>query len=341
MLRGLIEFFVGDKEVRKARERIENLTHRQRIRELKARESKELVAARAVTRRHFMKVVTAEVLGVAFAAIGTSATKKLLRQRSLPEHPKETKADPQPQENGPQSDRIQELIQYQEHQRMRTLRALERFQNFSPETQKLFKMLQEHAFYSVPMGPRATNRIMTQTGFEKFRDNRDPNEFEIVFMPEEYSASLPSSILWQGHENVLRIAADIDSNEWLAILLYHELSHVWDQHFGGENPDNPDEWNKGEAKAHELECELLRNWQPQAYAKLVEEEIPLWENGRNMQAILSLGEKLFPMPSRTSETAKAQAYGTFVICVAFEHGKRNGIPTEKIYRENFAPPNMR
>ncbi|MBI2453749.1 hypothetical protein HYV58_01060 [Candidatus Peregrinibacteria bacterium] len=159
-------------------------------------------------------------------------------------------------------------------------------------------------------------------------------------MPEEFAATMHSSIMWEPKENVLRIAADISSDEWLAIFLNHELSHVYDFLFGGENPNDEKQWIDGEIKAHQLECQLIEKWMADAYDKLIVEGLPLWR-AEDKKRLIDLGRKLFPPPS-SSDYAQTLAQAGLLACIAFEDAKRKEGDYQSAYRklESMSSSNM-
>lgn len=87
-----------------------------------------------------------------------------------------------------------------------------------------------------------------------------------------------------------------------------------------------------------LECEIIQKWNPSAYEKLIEGGIPLWEH-KNFRAIMDLGDRLYPIASLT-EMAKGQAYGAFIICIAFEHAKQTGKSRHAVYRNEILPMHL-
>lgn len=329
-------FLTGGERVRQARAKIESLERRKLAQgTLKSRHQTELDQARGITRRHMLTLIGLGVAGVGMPGLVVSIASKPERPSSPPQLP----PIPASTEN-PEVD-FEQIIEFQERQKQRMLRALAKFKDVNTDTKKLYEMLEKHAFYSVPMGPRATQRIFpvgtTQEEALAVLTDQDPHAFEIVFMPEELAQYLDSPVVWQGDENVLRFAAHISSDDWLAILGYHELSHVWDQHFGGEDPRDPEQWTDGEVRAHELECKIIQIWNPSAYEKLITGGIPLWEH-KNFRAIMELSERLYPIASLT-EMAKGQAYAALITCVAFEHAKKAGKSLNAVYRNELLPTN--
>lgn len=321
----LIEFFTGGAEVQKARKKMDSLSSRERKQgRLKASHKTQFTHARSVTRRHVLKVIAATgapLLGAAAAGLVLNRTA----------HPPLAKRSQQPT--------IQELIAFQEKQKMRTDNALKIFLKANARTELLFSMLHEHAFYSIPQGPRLTTFIAPQTGSTDIPSlpSNNPHSFEVVFMPEVYAEKLSSAITWDQRERTLRISAEIDSDEWLAIFLYHELSHVHDALFGGENPNNQRAWLEGETRAHELECNLIAQWKPAEYKRLTEEGLALWKAG-NLDGIAVRAHSLFPPASATlSGRAQDLINAAFIACVAFEHGQRHNKDLVEVYRDELLP----
>jgi len=71
-----------------------------------------------------------------------------------------------------------------------------------------------------------------------------------------------SSIITEPNGRTVRVATLFRSREWLGIMLAHEMSHVHDGIVGNENSHNRDEWLAGEVKAHRMEMDLLKHWNP-------------------------------------------------------------------------------
>lgn len=328
MLEAFGKFITGGERVRQARAKIESFKRREIVNGvLKPRHKAEFDRARSITRRHALKLLGLGAAGVAIPGLAVSIVSKPPPMQFLQA----------PDAEDPDTQFLQ-AIEFQEHHKKRTLQALQRFQNVNPETQKLFKMLQEHAVYALPIGPVITQRIVLPTNQDTPLQEMfgDPHEFEVVFMPEKFASYLASPVVFG--DNSLRIAADITSDDWLAILIYHELSHTWDLHFGGENPNNPDEWTDGEVRAHELENKLIRHWKPEAYDQLIALGIPLWRS-KNFRGIMNLADRLFPPPSN-SKIAKGQMYGALIICIAFEDARKSGRDLRQVYRNEILPTHL-
>lgn len=328
MLGRISELILGDESIRKARETVRGLkattSERGHMRE---RERKKLEEAQVITRRHALRVMVGSgaLLAVAGSIGATLWPKK-----------KEASVRRQPLPIGiPQltPEQIQALINYQHERKRLTLQALQKFKDTNPKTKQLFEMLDKHAFYTIPLGPKVTQRIVTEDieANPSLDPLHDEHGFEVVFMPEEFSKTLASAVVWEGQERVLRIAADFENPDWFAIVMYHELGHVWDQLWEGENPNDPVQWTDGEVRAHEVECDVLRRWQPDAYADFLKEAVPHWRT-RNFQAIIAAEDKFFPSPGR-SERAQAIANAALMICAAFEAGKQDGQDLNKVYSE--------
>lgn len=328
----LLRYITGGDKVDQARERIQRLQQKkQRKGFLRASEKEQLDIARRDIRRHFLKVLGAGISTLALGGIGLKVLSKYACEEPkgiLPPAPRQ-----KPLVIPDLSlDQFQKQREWVDEQRKKTEDVLAAFQDASPRTQQLFKMFKERAFFSIPVGPKVTKRILLE---HELASVGEPHQFEVVFMNEEYVAAMPAAIVWQWQENALRIAANIPSNEWLAILLYHELSHVFDFHFGNEDPHDSNQWMEGEIRAHEEECNLISHWQPSAYNKLIEEGVPLWEAG-DKNRVVDLGTNLFP-PSSKSSHMQALQNAALLTCVAFESAKQKGEDFKKVYKERLLP----
>lgn len=122
----------------------------------------------------------------------------------------------------------------------------------------------------------------------------NPHLFEVVYMPEQYAAEMPSAILTQDRGRSIRIAANFKIREWLGVMLAHKLVHVKDQLVHGENANDPEQYLAGEVRAHLLENDLLKMWNPQGYKILMEKGISMYQAG-NTSGIINLARRLFPM----------------------------------------------
>ena len=143
-------------------------------------------------------------------------------------------------------------------------------------------------------------------------------------MPSIYAGNMRSSILTEAGGHTMRIAADFKVEEWLGIIGIHELSHVYDMQYLGENSFNPNEYLLGEVTAHKLERDLLRNWNPEAFNLLVEYGYPMLENGR-MNDFFNLAERIYPLSSDLlSPRERGLALASVQISVVFEAMERSG-----------------
>lgn len=312
---------------------------------LSQKEEQRFADARSTTRKHSLKILG--TVGLGSAAALTAAVMSFEPSSDRPQNggkarPAHTKADkrspiqpPIPQQKAPT---IPELFAMQEEQKFRTLRALEKFENFSERTKELVNMLRQNAFYSIPRGPKMTQHLMRDDpggSAPSIPHLQNSHAFEVVFMPEVYAHAMPSSVIWEGKENIMRIATDLKSDEWLGIVLLHELSHVWDQYFGGENPNDPQQWTEGEVRAHELECKLIESLNPEKYARLIEEAGPLWR-AKNFRGIMDLADKYFPVYGGETQRAAGVRYGAILVCAAFAEAPQERTRAD-VYRTEILP----
>jgi len=165
------------------------------------------------------------------------------------------------------------------------------------------------------MGPVVTLRNEVP-GREQPDPRTDHGAFEVVFMPEVYANTLASAALWQAGENVLRIAAAFSSREWLAVIVLHELEHVFRTKRGLEQPRpmNSDNWIRDELPAYHTECELIGVWRPKEFGELVLHTSPMLGN-----QIVSANDmkNAFPDLGRLTGREQSLVAGALTICSAF------------------------
>jgi hypothetical protein len=231
-------------------------------------------------------------------------------------------------------DRFLALIAMQEHWKTVSEQALSKFVATDPEVAKLLKFMQERAFYSVPQGPVQTV-VMIAPGDEAVREKMEDG-FEIVFMPEEYAAGMKAPILTQNQGRTMRIATSFKSQEWLGIMLAHEMSHVHAGIVEGENFHNRGQYLEGEVNAHLLEMKLLKSWDEEAYGRLISGGIPLW-NKRDKAGLIALSESLYPLTDDlVSSRESGLGMASCIIAVAFESARKYGatpIELGHVYQE--------
>lgn len=228
------------------------------------------------------------------------------------------------------------LIEIQDHWKQISDDSLAIFEINNKRASYLAQMMRDKAFYSIPM-----NRVVTQVAMKgKLSDGTisplPEDGFEVVYMPEEYAAQMPSSIIVEPGGRTMRIATNFKCKEWLGIMLFHELGHVDDMMSGrekaecGEGATETDDYLAGEVAATKLEMEMLKAWSPEAYNVLINKGIPLLRS-RNIQGIFQLIESLYPLNSAGLSVNEA-ALGTAscFIAIAFEDAMRNGATDEDL-----------
>lgn len=230
-----------------------------------------------------------------------------------------------------ETDYTRRMIELQNYWRGISLDALNRFRNADPQVGELIEFMEKNAVTSIPQGPVITIRVTPSPSGLKSPGN--PHEFEIVYMPEEYAAQMRSSIVSEG--STIRVAANFRSEEWLGIMLGHEMIHIKDLLVNGENIGNPEEWLAGEVRAHLFEMKLLREWRPANYEELISKGIPLFEAGDG-RALERLIEELYPVdPVAVSFQEGKLGRASCLSAVAFESTLRRGGTSEdlkKVYQ---------
>lgn len=217
---------------------------------------------------------------------------------------------------------MERMLQIQKYWKEVSLESLNLFREADQMIIELIEFMDKNAIYSIPIGPKATKFIMTIDEWKESQKN--PFKFEIVFMPEEYAESMPSSIYTEGGGRVIRVATNFQIKEWLGIMLSHELFHVYDQLVKGENANDPEQNLMGEVEAHLLEIKLLKFWSEKAFNLLIKKGTPLYKS-RDIKSLLNLFESLYPL-SKTlvSEKERSLGAGSLLIAIAFEESLRKG-----------------
>ncbi len=214
---------------------------------------------------------------------------------------------------------LEKSLAFQEHWKDQSQKALGHFKGADPRVITLLGFMKENAYYSLPRGPVATLRI--NKGAEP---ETNPHGFEIVFMPDIYADQMPSAILTEGSGKTMRIAAEFRSQQWMGIMLAHELSHVYDLQVEGENPLNPQEHLAGEVKAYKFKMKLLRHWNPKVYHELITRGIPLFQR-KDKNALLQLIRELYPLgPGEVSGHEAGLGEASCLIAIAFEEAEQKG-----------------
>jgi len=220
-------------------------------------------------------------------------------------------------------ERAMQMLEMQKYWEKIALDAIGMFKDAHPKMPQLIEFMKKNAVYSIPTGPKATQRIFLGR-MEDLIKNQNPNEFEIVFMPGEFVESMPSSIFTEDHGNTMRIATTFKIKEWLGIILAHELSHVHDQKVDGENSEDQRQYFKGEGMAYDLEKSLLKFWDPETYKTLMEQGIPLWQK-RKIPELAELARSLYPINTpQVSPHEAALGEASVLLSVAIEEARQKG-----------------
>ncbi len=199
---------------------------------------------------------------------------------------------------------------------------------------QLIEYMKQHAYYTIPRGPVVTQRISRGSIEENMQDmpGKDPLSFEVVFMPEVFAKGMPSAILTQDRGKTMRVATQFKTEDWLGIMLAHEVSHVYDQLVEHENPDDPQQNAAGEVKAYLLEKDLLKYWNPDVYKKLIEKGLPLFHD-KKYRELLSLAETLYPLnPKQVSFHESSLGAASIVMSLALEEAQQRGASEEEFVR---------
>lgn len=222
-------------------------------------------------------------------------------------------------------EQTERMMQLQDYWKSIAEDALSRFEVADPRVGQIHTFMKNNAFYSIPMGPVVTQQVFKGSPEEYMKDTRrNANAFEVVFMPEKYASRMRSSILTESGGRTVRIATSFKSREWLGIMLAHELSHVEDQIVHGENSRNKDEYMAGEIKAHKFEMNLLKSWNPEVYATLIEKGAPFYA-AKKIDELDRLIASLYPVSTpEVSQSERNLGLASAIIAIAFETAIKKG-----------------
>lgn len=219
-----------------------------------------------------------------------------------------------------ETDPIEQMIHLQKEWKIQSIDALKLFKS-DPDVAELIRFFEENAFYSIPNGPTMTMTV-EQDEKKAIDIAKNPLSFEVVYMPESYASSMPSSAFANG--KTIRILTTFRTKEWLALILTHEISHIKDKLVHGENLHNESEYLAGEIKAHLKEMEMLKEWDNDAYASLIKEGIPLYKE-RNLQGLVALASKYYPLGEGiTSHGETNLGSASCIVAIAFEAARQEG-----------------
>jgi len=226
-----------------------------------------------------------------------------------------------------QEGNFEQMLEHQAHWKNISQEALQLFVD-NPTVVKLLKFMDQNAVYSVAQGPKKTLRVAKTDKEDLQKKLNDPLSFEIVFMPEKYAPQMRAPIVIDPSGKTIRIAANFKVQEWLGIMLAHELSHVYDVLVNKENVFNKEEWNAGEVRAHLLEADLIKKWNPKTYQILLEKGTPLLK-AEQFRKLIKLIENLYPVTQENASYHEASlGLAGCITAVALEHAKSQGL-TEK------------
>ncbi len=223
-----------------------------------------------------------------------------------------------------QEEYMEGQFKLQDHWKKISEEALGAFEAADPRVAVLHDMMKKNAFYTTPVGQVTTVRAIRGSQSEILNAKPNPQEFEIVYMPEQFARHMASAILTEAGGKTVRIATTFKSKEWLGIMLAHELSHVEDQLYHGENSRNHEEYMAGEVRAHKFEMGLLRSWNPKVYEELLSKGIPLYEK-KQYDELDALVASLYPVTTpEVSPNEKALGTASAFLAVAFEGAIKKG-----------------
>lgn len=229
----------------------------------------------------------------------------------------------------PQSQDFESLRSAQDYWKTVAHKALATFSE-DPRVAKLQKFMADNAVYPMARGPRVT-QFVAGPG-EKMPDfKNNPHLFEVVFMPPVYAQTLRAPAVTEAGGHTVRLAETFQIQEWLGIILAHELSHVWDMNVEKENSFDPKENLMGEVRAYKFERDLLKLWGPEQFEKMIAELEKAWAQNHKLQTaeIVDIADKYYPLKSiRGGE--KGLAMFSITMCSALEIAERKGATDENL-----------
>ena len=226
------------------------------------------------------------------------------------------------------TERIDCMVAQQKYWEKISIESLKMFE-WHPKVAKHITMLQDKAFYSIPVNQTITT-FVSKDSAELNRIMRDTTLFEVVYMPEKHE-KMRSPVITEPGGKTIRIATSFASKEWLGIILAHELCHVYDMKYDGEDWNDLNQYLMGEVNAHLLEMELVKSLNPKAYAYLLQEGIAYY-NKKNFQKLQMLIYSIYIKKHNLSYQEEALIMASCVIAVAFEaEGKDDVENLKKVY----------
>lgn len=230
---------------------------------------------------------------------------------------------------------FEKMLALQKQWKKLSTKSISLFIGADPRVEQLLAFMDSNAFYSIPMGPVATQQVSIDDPTAFIKQTQNPYGFEVVYMPEEFSRHYPSSIVTQDGPT-LRVIAEFKTLQWLGLMLLHELSHVEDIRVKHEDTHDKKQWLDGEVRAHAFEMNLLRFVDPNAYQFLIEKGTPLYLTG-DREILVQFIEKLYRLePAMVSEREKSLFTASCIMAIAFEDAKKHGADNSKltsVYRD--------
>jgi hypothetical protein len=224
----------------------------------------------------------------------------------------------QVQNNNPDS-----VLNFQQHWKntiIESLRSIRDNQELIPE---ILYLIEQNGYFTVGMNETITMHVQDSTTQNHYEN---PRSIEIAIIPETFAPRMASSILTEAGGRTVRVAAEFKVREWMAIMLAHEFSHVYDMQMLGENSHNPEEYLAGEVKAHLIERDLLKAWNPEAFEFVVQYGMPLLrasENGFN--DFIGIASRVYPLSEdQLSQHERSLAIASIIISAAFEEAQQYG-----------------
>jgi len=314
------DFFTGGDERGSRQENIRKLKSKREGREadgkkFKPKDQETLNRLMLTERRHALKVIggsTASLLGLAGIWQAGGA---LLEAVDRPERVAFTRLNI----STPSQLTPDEILVAQNFWKQASFDSLDTFSS-DPRVARLKVFMEKNAFFPIPMGPVVTAFVgTTERDLEILQT---PQAFEVVYMPPQYAKNMVSPVLTEPGGRTVRIAETFQIQEWMGILLAHELSHVWDQIVEGENSRDREQYLAGEVKAHLFERDLLKAWGPKQFERLVKEGGQYVKNNDTIRFI-DIADQFFPLKQlRGPENALAVA--SCHVSVLFEILQREG-----------------